>query len=109
VIPPILRRRLGLYPCILDRHAVPNALLQHRNPVQLAHLAALGLSRAQFQPLFCGQSMSINEAKCFAGVGHAPVLLFEFELVLFALLVLVELPGAVDGPVAEGAVAGAGC
>jgi hypothetical protein len=38
-------------------------------------------------------------------VEHAPVLPFELELVLFALFVLVELPGAVDGPVAEGAVA----
>jgi hypothetical protein len=38
-------------------------------------------------------------------VGHAVVLPFELELVLFALFVLVELPGAVDGPVAEGAVA----
>jgi len=109
VIPAILRRRLSLYPCVLNRHTVPNAMLQHRNPVQLAHLAALCLARTQFQPFFCGQSVSINEAKCFAGVGHAPVLLFELELVLFALLVLVELPGAVDGPVAEGAVAGAGC
>jgi hypothetical protein len=31
---------------------------------------------------------------------------FELALVLFALFVLVELPGAVNGPVAQGAVAG---
>jgi hypothetical protein len=109
VVPAVLGRGLGLYPGVLNRHTIPNAFLHHGDSVQLAHLAALCFARAQFQPFFCGQTVGVDEAERFAGVGHAIVLLFEFELVLFALFVLVELPGAVDGPVAEGAVAGRLC
>jgi len=106
VVPAILRRCLGLYPGVLNRHTLPDALLLHGKSEQLAHLVALCLTLAQLQPFFCGQAVSVDEAEGLAGMGHAPVLPFEFELVLFALFVLVELPGAVDGPVAEGAVAG---
>ena len=109
MVPAVPRRCLGLYPGVLDWHTVPDSLLLHRDSVQLAHLAALCLAHAQLQPLFCGQTVGVDEAKRFASVGHAPVLLLEFELVLLTLFVLVELPGAVDGPVAEGAVAGCFC
>lgn len=80
-------------------------MLQHGSSVQLAHLAALGHALAHLQPLFRGQAVGVDEAQSLAGVEHAPVLSLELELVLFALFGLVELPGAVDGPVAEGAVA----
>lgn len=106
MVPAILGRRLGLYPAVLNRHTTPDALLPHGNSVQLAHLVALCLALAQLQPLLCGQTVGVDEAKSLAGVVHAHVLPFELALVLFALFVLVELPGAVDGPVAEGAVAG---
>jgi hypothetical protein len=108
MVPPILRRRLSLYPSVLNRHAIPNTRLLHGNPVQLAHLAALCHALAHLQPLFCGQAVGVDEAQSFAGVEHAAVLPFELEVVLLALFVLVELPGAVNGPVAEGAVAGGG-
>ena len=109
MVPPILRRRLSLYPGVLNRHTIPNTRLLHGNSVQLAHLAAFRDALAHLQPLFCGQAVGVDEAESLAGVEHAPVLPFELEVVLFALFVLVELPGAVDGPVAEGAVAAGGC
>lgn len=105
MVPAILRRRLSLYPGILNGHTVPNSMLQHSSSVKLAHLAALGHALAHLQPLFCGQAVGVDEAQSLAGVEHAPVLSLQFELVLLALFGLVELPGAVDGPVAKGAVA----
>jgi hypothetical protein len=105
MVPAILRRRLRLYPSVLNRHTTPDARLLHGQSVQLADLVALCHALADLQPLFRGQAVGVDEAQSFAGVGHAVVLPFELELVLFALFVLVELPGAVDGPVAEGAVA----
>lgn len=109
MVPAILGRRLGLYPAVLNRHTAPDALLPHGNSVQLAHLVAFCLALAQLQPLLCGQAVGVDEAEGFAGVVHAHVLPFELALVLFALFELVELPGAVDGPVAEGTVAGWAC
>ena len=105
MVPAILRRRLRLYPSVLNRHARPDARLLHGKSVQLADLVAFRHALAQLQPLFRGQAVGVDEAESLAGVEHAPVLPFELELVLFALFVLVELPGAVDGPVAKGAVA----
>ena len=109
MVPAILRRCLGLYPGVLNRHTTPDALLPHGDSVQLAHLVTLCLALAQLQPLFRGQAVGVDEAKGLAGVEHAHVLPFELALVLFALFGLVKLPGAVDGPVAESAVAGWGC
>ena len=106
MVPPILRRRLSLYSSVLNRHTIPDTRLLHGNSVQLAHLAAFRDALAHLQPLFCGQAVGVDEAESLAGVEHAPVLPFELEVVLFALFVLVELPGAVNGPVAQGAVAG---
>jgi hypothetical protein len=106
VVPAILRRGLGLYSCVLDWHTIPDALLQHCNSEQLAHLVALCFTLAQLKPLLRGQAVCIDEAKSLTCTGHAVVLPFEIELVLHAEFRLVELPCAVDGPVAEGAVAG---
>lgn len=50
--------------------------------------------------------MVVDETERLARVRHAVVLPLELELVLFAVLGLVELPCAVDGPVAESAVTG---
>jgi hypothetical protein len=109
VVPAILGRGLGLYPCVLDRHAVPNTLLRHSESEKLAHLVALCFTLTQIQPLLRGQAVGVDEAERLACAGHAVVLPFEIELVLHAEFRLVELPCAVDGPVAEGAVTGVGC
>lgn len=106
MVPAISGRSLGLYPGVLDGHTVPDSLLLHGNSEQLAHLAALRLARAQFLPLLRCQAVVVDETERLACVRHAVVLPLELELVLFAVLGLVELPCAVDGPVAEGAVAG---
>jgi hypothetical protein len=63
------------------------------------------LGFAEPEPLCCGQTAVVNQTKRLASGGHAVVLSFEVHLVLFALLCLVELPCAVDRPVAESTVA----
>lgn len=105
MVPAILRRGVGLYSRVLNRHAVPDALLQHGDPVKLAHLVALCLRHAVLQPVGRGEALVIDEPERLARLGHAVVLPLEVELLLLAQVGLVELPCAVDGPVAEGAVA----
>jgi hypothetical protein len=109
MVPAILRRGLGLYPCVLDWHTVPNTLLRHGDSEKLAHLVALCFTLTQLQPLLRSQAVGVDEAERLACAGHAVVLPFEIELVLHAEFRLVELPCAVDGPVAEGAVTGLSC
>lgn len=109
MVPAIPGRRVRLYPRVLNRHAVPDALLLHRDPEQLAHLVALCLSLAELQSLLRRETLVIDEAERLACVCHALVLLLEIGLLLVAEFELVELPCAVDGPVAEGAVAVKDC
>lgn len=88
MIPTLLRRHLRLQPPILNgKHIAEHALLVHRLAEETAAVAG---ARAQLLA---------------RGVHRVPLAL-EFQLVRPALLVLEELPGAVDRPVAE--VAGAG-
>lgn len=105
VVPAILRRGVGLYSRVLNRHAVPDALLQHGDPVKLSHLVALCLRHAMLQPFGRGEALVVDESERLARLGHAVVLPLEVELLLLAQVGLVELPCAVDGPVAESAVA----
>jgi hypothetical protein len=90
VVPAILGRGLGLYSCVLDRHTVPNTLLQHGNSEQLAHLVALCFTLAQLKPLLRGQAMCIDEAESLTCAGHAVVLPFEIELVDVSVLISVS-------------------
>lgn len=104
MVPAILSRGIGLYPRVLNRHTIPDSLLLHGNSVKLAHLVAFCFALAELQSLFCGQTLVVDETERLTSGRHAVVLSFEVELVLGAALGLVELPCAVDGPVAEGAV-----
>ena len=104
MVPAILGRGVRLYSCVLNGHAVPDTLLLHRNPVKLANLLALCLGLTELEPLRCGQTVVVNQTKRLACGSHAVVLPFEIHLMLFALLGLVELPCAVDRPVAESTV-----
>lgn len=106
MVPAVLGGSIGLYPCVLNGHAVPDTLLLHGNPVKLAHLVAFCLALAELESLLRGQTLVVDETERLARRCHAVVLPFEIELVLHALLGLVELPCAVDRPVAEGAVTG---
>lgn len=88
MVPPLTGRVLGLHAAVLDReHVVEDTLLDHRLAEQSA---AITSARAQLL------TRSL----------HGLVLTLEFEFVGAALLGLEQLPGAVDGPVAEVAVTG---
>lgn len=83
MIPPLLTRELGLHPPILDRKHIPiHPALIHRDPEQLAPVPG---ARTQLLA---------------RGVHRLPLAL-QLELSRAALLRLVQLPGAVDGPVPE--------
>ena len=104
VVPAILGRGIGLYPCVLNWHTIPDSLLLHCNPVKLANLLTLCFGLTELEPLRCGQAVVVNQTKRLACHSHAVVLPLEVGLVLFALLGLVQLPCAVDCPVAESTV-----
>lgn len=88
MIPSISTRIIRLHPPILNRkHIRKNPLLIHRHSEQLPPIA-----RTDPQFLTCSV--------------HRLLLALEVERVGEALLRLVDLPGAVDGPMAE--VAGSG-
>ena len=88
MIPPLLTRPISLQPSILNReHIRKHALLVHRHPEQFPAIAG---SRAQL----------------LTGRVHRLLLALQVEEVFAALLCLVELPGAVDGPVAQETGAG---
>ena len=106
---------------ILNRHAVPDALLLHCDPVQPSNLPLpLGRhpqigGRKLFGRGGCPrdrrigryrQSILSNQAECLARRAHALVLPLKLRLLPLSCAPLVELPGAVDGPVAESAKAG---
>jgi len=88
MIPPLPTRRISLQPPILNgEHIRKNTLLVHRLPEQLPAIVS---ARTQL----------------FARAVHGMFLALELKVVRAALLGLVELPGTVDGPVAEVAIAG---
>jgi hypothetical protein len=93
-IPAVPTRPLGLYPRILNGHTLPHALLLHGHPEQLAFVLA------------AGQAIGADEAQLLAGLLHLVVLPLQIALFGDAEVALVELPGAMDGPVAEGTHAG---
>lgn len=83
MIPPLLTRPLSLQPPILNRHQIRiHALLVHGFAEQPAAIAGGG-------------------AQLLTRSRHGLVLALELELVCPALLGLVELPGAVDGPMTK--------
>lgn len=87
IVPPIRRRRLSLHAGILDReHISEDTLLVHRDAEQLS-------------------SISGTSAQLLTRILHALVLTHHLKFMLAALLGLEQLPGAVDGPVAEVTVA----
>lgn len=88
MIPPLTGRVLGLHAAVLDReHVIEDTLLDHRLAEQSAAIS--------------GTNTQLLTRRL-----HGLVLALEFEFVGAALLGLEQLPGAVDGPVAEVAVAG---
>lgn len=88
MVPPISRGRLSLHTRVLNReHISEDTLLVHRNAEELATITSTG-------------------AKLLTRIMHALVLAHHLKLLLAALLGLEQLPGAVDGPVAQVAVTG---
>lgn len=88
IIPPLSRGRISLHASILDReHISKDTLLVHRHAEQLATITS-------------------TSAQLFAGLLHTLILTHQLEFLLTALLRLEQLPGAMDGPVAEIAVTG---
>lgn len=93
MVPSLLCGELGLKPRILDRHRLdaPDTLLLHGDTIQVSLVAGAGAR---------------GLAQLLAGVVHAAVHAVALALDLLVLLAAEELPGAVDGPVAEVAEAG---
>lgn len=88
MIPPLPTRPLRLQPRILNRNQIPkHTRLDHTLPEQLSTVSS---TRAQFL------TRSL----------HRLPLSLQLQLVLPSLLPLVQVPGAVDRPVAEEASAG---
>lgn len=88
MIPPLGRRIIGLQTPILNReHISKDPLLNH------------GLAK-QSAPITSTSTQFLTSSL------HAVVLTLEFELAVPALLGLEQLPGSMDGPVAEVAVSG---
>ena len=83
MIPPLLTRALGLHPPILNwKHILIYPALIHRDPKQLASIP------------------SARTELLARGIHRLPLAL-QLELSRAALLRLVQLPGAVDGPVPQ--------
>lgn len=93
VIPGLLRGSIRLKSRILNRHALKpiDALLLHRDAIQVSLAPAAGAD---------------GPAQLLAGVEHAGVHPAALLLDGLVLLAAEEHPGAVDGPVAEVALAG---
>lgn len=93
MIPRLPGRRLSLHTCILDRHPfMPvNALLLHGDAVEISLLAGARAARGP---------------QLLAGQRHALVHAHQLALAGLALPAPEELPGAVDRPVSQVAVAG---
>lgn len=112
MIPPLPPRKIRLQPCILHRHTPPNSPLNHRTAIQPTHILSSLSNRARIRPLptrlalIHAISVAVHEPQVLAGRAHRHVLALELELLGGAALAQKEEPGAVDGPVAEGAVAG---
>jgi hypothetical protein len=94
MIPPRPRRPIRLTPRILNRHTAPNPRLIHRDTIQPA------LITPALNPLVTEPPQRL------ARIPHRRVLPLQFEFALAPLLGLEDLPGAVDGPVAEGTETG---
>lgn len=111
MIPPIPTREIRLHLSILDGHAPPDSPLQHGTPIQPAHLPALdtqprGIGALAARLLFRNAvAVLVEEPQVLARSAHAHVLALEIALLGPAALAQEEQPGAVDGPVAEVAVA----
>lgn len=97
MVPALLARIVRLRPRVLDRHALPHIVLHHRRTVQAAR---------RLGGLTAYHAILVEQAQSLAGAAHAVVLALEVELLRVARLGLVQLPGAMDGPVTEGAEAG---
>lgn len=105
MVPSLPGRTIRLYPPILDRHPIPDPILQHRYPEQPSHLLALLGRLSKPRPVLCCETVVVDQAQGFAGITHAVVLALEGLFLGVLEVALVKLPGAVDSPVAE--VAGA--
>jgi hypothetical protein len=88
MIPPLPPGTISLQPRILNRKQI-------RKHTPLIH---------GYPEKFCA-SFAAAGSQLFASSGHGLLLPVEFGLLLSAETGLVELPGAVDGPVAQVAVA----
>ena len=105
MIPPFPPGTLRLHACILNRHPIPDPILQHGNPKQPSRLLPFRRRLAQLLPLSCSETVVVDMSQMLAGPVHARGLSLEAALLFQPLVGLVEAPGAVDGPVAEVAVA----
>lgn len=105
LIPPLPPRPLRLHPRILHRHP-PLPPLLHPLPLSLPHHPAPNTLLHHRLPKQAVPHRPAMHPQLLARRAHAVVLAFELELGAAPELGLVQLPGAVDGPVAEGAEAG---
>lgn len=89
MIPPLPRRRLRLQPPILNGKQIrKHTTLVHRDPEEF------------------GPPLAAPRPQLLARRRHRLLLPLQLQLARAPLLRLVQLPGAVDGPVAQGAAAG---
>lgn len=111
MIPPLPTRIIRLHPRILNRHTPPNAPLNHRTPVQPAHLTAPHAQASRIRALAARLVLAhlvavrVHQPQVLARRAHRHVLALELALLGPAALAQEKHPGAVDGPVAEVAVA----
>lgn len=91
VIPCFSCRSLGLYPCILDRYTLPDAVvLQHGYSVQSSFFPLRRIvEHAQLLSFFGCHAVLVYQPKSLAGSPHAVVLPFELQFTLVTKLVLV--------------------
>jgi hypothetical protein len=112
MIPPLPPRKIRLQPRILHRHTPPHAPLNHRTPIQSSHLPTLHTQPTRIRALptsllFTNPvAVSVQQAQVLARRAHTHVLALELAFLGRAPLAQEEHPGAVDGPVAQEAVAG---
>jgi len=112
MIPSLPRGKIRLTPRILHRHTSPNPSLHHSRPIQPSNLLPLNTKSSCIGTLASSLRLAhfvairVEQTQVLARCTHRHVLALEVELLGAAALAQEEHPGAVDGPVAEEAVAG---
>lgn len=108
MIPPLPRRKINLPPPILHWHTPPYPPLNHRTAIQPPHVP-IPPQRPRIRTLAPSLgfahyiALAIHEPQMLARRAHRHVHALELEGFGGAALAQEEQPGAVDGPVPEGA------